>query len=96
MTSTIYRDIILSYQERNIFSNSKENETKKEQKNKQARHLFLLTNNLDLYTFLSLLSNLLYFLILLNHVDFLLSFWFSIFIFSKHVRAKMLFSHSFM
>ena len=56
---------------------------------KKTRNIFLLANNLELYTFLSLLSNLLYFLILLIHV--MTSYYH--FLFSKIVYAKMLVSH---
>ena len=85
----------------NSFSNSKEKETKKEQKHKKARNIFLLANNLELYTFLSLLSSHLYFLILHIHVvtsyyHFIFHFSFSFFfcfLFCKTGHAKMLVSH---
>ena len=45
MTSTIY-SVSYRIKKINSFSNSKEKETKKELKHKQARNIFLLANNL--------------------------------------------------
>ena len=50
MTSTIY-GVSYCIKIINSFSNLKEKETKKEQKHKQARNIFLLANNLELYAF---------------------------------------------
>ena len=93
MTSTIY-SVSYSIKKYILSPTQKKRKRKKEQKHKKARNIFLLANNLELYTFLSLLSNLLYFLILLIHVmTSYYHFLFSIFIFSKTVHAKMLVSH---
>ena len=94
MTSTIYS---VSYRiKKYIPSPTQKKKWNKERTKtqKKTRNIFLLANNLELYTFLSLLSNLLYFLILLIHVmTSYYHFLFSTFIFSKTVYAKMLVSH---
>ena len=60
ITSTIYKIIMISYQKINTFSNSKENETKgTKEVSKQNIYTFL-----KLYTFLLLLSNIYFNLVL--------------------------------
>ena len=93
MTSTIYS---VSYRIKKYIPSptQKKRKQRKNKNTKKTRNIFLLVNNLELYTFLSLLSNLLYFLILLIHVmTSYYHFLFSTFIFSKTVYAKMLVSH---
>ena len=91
ITSTIYKIIMISYQKINTFSNSKENETKgTKEVSKQNIYTFL-----KLYTFLLLLSNIYFNLVLTSQFRLPFLFCISFFVFSQHVHTKMLHSHSY-